>query len=459
MGQENLGLIYRTTNAFLKNRYVDNDFIYGQLYGESTLLGMIASSKKSGKVPGRAIEYPIKVGGTNHTSASFVTAQTGAKTRTGSRAKFSLTFDADFHDVARISSKMMGATREKIASFVDQVEEEVSDVYNAVIRSISGALYRSDSYKIGSTATNSGVDNGANTVVLDADSVQSFLELDVGMEVEFATSAAVGTSLGTTYITKLDLATRTITFNDLPDAVVNTADATIDLFYNGGRNVSGWSSLDDWIPGAASDVGSLGGLDRSIHPTLLGGYRYTAPSTSATTGTPILNALQRAVTVMLANYRGTGHLSRTSMAKNSQGKYCYFINPIVHQLLTDELGDKVRYNKTEGKTSEDARTFGFSTISLFCGGIEVPVYSDSYCPIEQAWAIHKDTWAINWIGGGEKEHGPVHLFSMPEGGYIKTAHDGAGIEARVEAFPLLGCFAPGLNCRVNLSGISKIGSY
>ena len=79
MGTSNIALTYSAGNKYLKKRYVDNDFRDAQLYGESPLLRDIGMQKKSGLKPGLSIDYPIKVGRTNHVSPDFNTAQNAAK--------------------------------------------------------------------------------------------------------------------------------------------------------------------------------------------------------------------------------------------------------------------------------------------------------------------------------------------------------------------------------------------
>ena len=449
MATSNIALTYSAGNKYLKKRYVDNDFRDAQLYGESPLLKDIGMQKKSGLKPGQSIDYPIKVGRTNHVSADFNTAQTAAKSKTGDREVVVLPFNADFFDVARVSEKAIGASKESVASFVDLLDDEVSDVFNSVIGAISGALYRSKSYLIGQTATNAGVT--VNTKEIELSSVVSFLELEVGMQLDTAYDDAEGTSLGKVTITKVDRLEKKIIVDNLPAGVRNAASKKINVYYDGGRNVAGFLGLDDWLPATdALAATSIGGLDRSKDLLRLGGVRYSASNNG---DTPILTGLQKGVVKTMQFYR---NMNTKGVDKKID---CIYVHPIVHQILTDELGDKVRYNKAEGGMGGDKRSFGFSDVGIYAGGKYIPVKSDPFCPLEDAWALNLSSWSLNWIATGPKSSGPVHMFAMPEGGFLKTAHDGQGVEARVSAYPLLGCFAPGLNCRIRLSAVTKIQSY
>ena len=446
MANSNIGLVFSEGNKYLKSRFVDNDFRDAQTYGESPMFRDIYSQPKSGLKPGENIVYPIKVSRTNHTSPNFSDAQNAAKSRTGTRERFTIPYDAEYYDVGRIGSKAIGASKESVGAFVDLLDDEVMDVYESVTGAIGGGLFRSDMYLLGETAAGGGVTTATKTVQLAAGA--ALLELEVGMEIDAVSSAATTTKLGSYTIVSIDRNSRKIVLNIVTDLLTSGSNKN-QFYYKGAESSTPkMASIRDFLPGSVTSANkTLFGVDRSADVVRLGGVVYTASATDT-----IVEALQKASVKTFQYYRGF----QTKMPKKID---CWYVSPIAHQLLVDELDSKVRYNKSSNVASGDERAVGFADIGIYAGGHYIPVKSDPNQLNGQAFGLNLKTWAINWIGTGPKNKGPVHLFPLPEGGYLKTAHDGAGVEARVQAFPSLGCFAPGLNARVDLNAITKIGTY
>lgn len=449
MADSNIALIFSRANKYLKTRFVDNDFRDAQMYGESPLYHDIYSQSKSGLKPGENIVYPIKVSRTNHVSANFSTSQSGAKKRTGVRDRFTIPFDADYHDVARVSSKAIGASKEQMGAFVDLLDDEVMDVCESVVGAIGGGLFRQKTWQLGETADGGGIlDKTEKTVQLSPNS--SILEIEGEMEVDVYSSSDLTTKLASVIIERVNRETGVITLDSV-SSLTEDANSKNVFYYVGTDSTTGEiTTISEFLVGAQNITESnkiLHGVDRSVDPVRLGGVFYEAKANDT-----ITEALQKGIVKCFRYYRGFS----TKIPKKVDKIY---VNPVVHQLLVDELDDKVRYNKSSSNTNGDQREAGFSDVGIYAGGRYIPVVSDPNQLIGQAFGLNLKTWSLNWIGSGSKQKGPVHLFSCPEGGYLKTAHDGAGVEARVQAYPTLGCFAPGLNVRWDLNKIAKIATY
>ena len=446
--EQNLALTYAAGNKYLKRRFVQNAYRDEQQYGQDPLYMDLLKQPKSGHFPGEDIAYPIKVARTSHVSSSFTTAQDRAKKNTGKRERFVVGFDADFHDVARVSSKAIGASKQEAGAFCDLLDDEVGDVWASLQGAVQGALFRDKTYELGRTGTNTGVDNAKKEVTLTSDS--ALQEIEAGMFVSAAYSDDDDSAIasGPYEVQKVDRIGRKLIL-DKVTGIPNAAGKAVVLSYEGSAGVTGWDSIEKWIPGHnASGLGTVfNGMDRSVDPLRLAGYGYTAKSSDT-----IVKALQKAAVGLFSVFRGY----KTKLPKVIDA---FYVHPVVHQILTDELDDKVRYNKADGLSKSDARSAGFSDIGIFASGVFIPVKSSPNQRLTRAYGLNLRTWALNWIGTGVKQEGPVHLFPCPEGGYLKTAHDGAGVEARVQAYPTLGNFAPGLNVNVNLAAIAKIGTY
>lgn len=279
-------------------------------------------------------------------------------------------------EAARDAGAKLNYLRRESRSGMDKLKHNAN---RAAYRNTGGALSRILA-----------VGGGGGTATITVQEPTDLVFLDVGDTLTGSPDDGTTGTDGTnpTVVTAIDRVAGTITTSATWDAVDFADDNYI--FVEGDFGLA-FAGLAAWVPEVAPVVGSsFFNVDRGVDPLRLGGMRIVAEPGDGT----IEAFLKRAI---------TEHGIQGGMADVAM------VNPIVWDLLSEELGNKVRYAKQPARTSagEDKAFAGFEGIVISADSRQVKVIADRDCPKDTSYLLDLDHFW--WEGLGETpryiEHG------------------------------------------------------
>ncbi len=192
-----------------------------------------------------------------------------------------------------------------------------------------------------------------------------------------AASATDGTSgavrAGTVEVAAVNEATGEITATGNWTAGIAAAVAS-DFIFVAGDFGAKFKGFDAWIPETAPGATLFFAVDRSVHPTRLGGQRKDL------SGRPIEEALI-----------DIGAIMSLCGAEID----VIVVNPLQWASLEKSLGTRCQYGEMG---SPDNADIGFETIKLRTPSGKVDILADPNCQPNVAWALQLDTWTFETLG-------------------------------------------------------------
>lgn len=272
---------------------------------------------------------------------------------------------------------------------------------------------------------------GGGTDTITVQEPTDLVFLDVGDtltgEVTDGTSGVDGTN--PTVVTSINRVAGTITTSGTWDA--SDFDDNNFIFVEGDFGLA-FAGLASWVPEVAPLVGeSFFNVDRGTDDLRLGGQRIVSTSGDGT----IEAFLKRAI---------TEHGIQGGMAD-----VC-MVNPVVWDLLSEELGNKVRYEKQPAMTSAgaDKAYAGFRGIVICADSREVKVISDRDCPKPIGYLLDLDHFW--WRGLGET---PRYIEHGNFGGWLQMDDEDA-MEGRMVCRGNFCSDAPGKLATLNMTEVT-----
>lgn len=405
-----------TSIAFALKRLYPEGRVANMVYQDNPLLAMI---DKEGGFGGEGSVIPVRYADTQGRSNTFADAQTASQTTAGSLkgVAFLCTRTKDYQIYNIETEAMLAADEAGKATFLKSLDTEVSSALNNFGRARAIALYGDGVGALG-TVTISGT---TCTMV----NVNDITNVEPGMKI--VCCAAPNTSIlrnsgtGQT-IVSVDSDAGTFTIDANTDTITN-ADF---IFVKGSRQVAAitlqtqWlqlSGLEAWNPATAPTSASFFGVDRSIHPSRLGGLRINISS---------FNPEEGVVTAMHRLAREGGNPSHL------------FMNNIDAKNVEVALGSKA---VTEYTGIGD---IGFTGIRVLGPkGRDVMIYADQNAPSGVGRLLQLDTWKLRYM----REMAIMQDF---DGATLSRSASADSYEGRISFYGQLTCRAPGRNARLVL---------
>ena len=212
----------------------------------------------------------------------------------------------------------------------------------------------------------------------------------------------------------------TVTFVDLGTV---TSEAAGDyLFKSTFENGAGPIGIQSWIPVTAPTAGDAfgtGSLDRSLNPTRLAGWRY-----SASAGMSVKTAIIRGL----------------SYGKNFGGRAdTIFMSTDRMADLVLELGNQVVYDSMGSKEFQ----VNFRTVKFVGPQGDIQAVVAPKCPNNSMWALERSSWSIKSVG--ELVRNPIRNNKVID----SELED--GVRLRWKTFYALTCHLPGHNGVITVS--------
>lgn len=391
------------------------------IYKNNPLLAMIP---KETKFPGRNATYAIQYGVTGGRSADFQKAQLH---RSGTPLQHFIVTRVKDYAVVSVDNETLLAADGNEGSLLDVAKVKTDAALSALARAMGGDVYRNGSGVLGTisafTAKSGNVD--AFCVVSQADIVN----FEVGQVLQVYDTSGTALIADAHIVSKVDRDAYEVSFDSDP----TTAPAATDTLINVGDHNVKLSGLDAWIPGTAPTTGDDHfNVDRSVDPTRLAGLRQTWNSAGGIKGT----------------------LFDAGVRLNREGGRpdAIFMNPIKWGELATALEGSATFDSGAGTGTTRRRydgddkstTFGFSSLQMAGPSGVLKVYADHNCPLNVAYMLQMDTWALRSLGAA-----PRILDFDGLKGLREASTD--GVEYRWGYYGNILCKAPGYNCRIALA--------
>lgn len=430
-GSGSNALTIASADAFFKRYYINNRMIDALLYAPDPFLNRLKRQPITQTVQGNKIVLPVLIGRNPSASKKFDEAQSQSKARTGARGVWMLDIDSEY-GVIRVSDKAILASQTNRGAFFRLLRQEADLAIKGVQQRLCTALFADTtnsagivSSKSGSTATLTQAHMGAN--------------FDINDKVEFRTSAGVERAGNPYYVTKVDRAGLVLTM----DKAVNAAVAANDVIYRvGDYGETAKTSLSQWIPKSLTTpaLGTLNNVDRTLDPLRLAGHRKQMAQADRFDDT--IRKLCAQIFML------TGDSPTIAV-----------VNPLVENLIATEQRAQIRFDSASGKGAADMISAGVGGLAIKTSSGPVELVQSAFCPVDTIYVLNeKDVGLFYMASGGDDA---VFFKKTEAGGYFKTAHDSAGIEARIESFGNYIVQNPGLHGRITLpsAGTNKVPTF
>ncbi len=404
--------------AALKTLYPDRA-IEDLTYPLNTFFALV---KKSNDFYGENKKIPVHIGDVSGANSAFASAQSN-KNGTVKKAFF-LTRKPEYA-LASIDNELIEASASNAGAFVSALKSEMDSAIRIAGRRIGQACYRDGS---GQLATISSTTNTATTTLglTNPDDIVNFY---LNQDIVFAANNTSALRTATTLtVNAIDEDAGTMTLSATPDSLSASIAAGDAIFTDGDyasasdRNRA--TGLDGWLPSTAPGTSdSFFSVDRSVHPTRLGGHRITGTS----------------LQIDEAIYKGAVRVARAGGKPDK-----VFIAHGQYEILQNVLGSKVQYYE------HNVGEIAFAAIRMHGPAGPLDVYPDYNCLPDAAFVLDFSSWELCSLNKAP------HILGLHGGDGLRLLRDASAdsSEVRVGAYFNLGCTAPGHNCRVSLTAPS-----
>lgn len=413
---------FTTMAAALKTRfYLDKNTIPDMTYEESPLYAVIPKSEDWG---GQSAEFPIIYGQNQSHSATFSNAQANAGTLTMKRWSLPPSGNKKHYTIAQIPGDLIRAMEGNPNAYFPAVEAEVESAMKTSARRLSIDMFGDGFGRIGVIAT--GGISGSTVTLATAEDAKKF-EVDMIVVLSASNSANTLRNAGTTIkVLSVDEDAGTVTFTTGVVATIAAAAAGDSIFPVGDRQDSATPArlrmlgLEGWVPYDRTTLtGALFGVDRTLHPTRLGGSFADGSQKS------IREAIQDMVSLLAG--------------RKAKPKYAYLSYSKWNE-LAKELGSNVQY--VDVKVGETG-VVGFTGIRVNGPKGSVEVLPDQSCPPTRCFVIQPDTFMLLSLGRA------VGFLDEDDNRMLRQG-TADSYEIRIGGYVELLCKAPGFNGVINL---------
>lgn len=344
-----------------------------------------------------------------------------AKANVGSAKfkEFGVTIVSDY-GYGEVDGITLERTQSDRAALVNALERESKGAIDELVNSTAKDTWKEGDGVLGQIAT-----GGITGNVITLESGQAkFFEEDMTLVAAATKTGSLRDSGDTMTVTAVDYDANTITVSLV--ANITGLAAGDYLFVEGdaadGGSLKKLTGVRLWIPTPDDTVGTLFGVDRTVHPTRLAGHRLDGSG---------LASKEAAIKRLIAQIRDrSGPRARPRDV---------WMNPMDLDDLTTELGAKKDYARVDVKDAD----IGFDAVTFRGPGGMVRVHDDSWIPEGYAWACDMRTWHFDSLGSAPK---PI----THDGSRVDRLAASDGIELRAVSRHQLYNDGPGWNGCVKL---------
>ena len=470
---------YVASTNWLKTKYERNKNSFEDLKYSDPFLYFVTDQKQSGVTTGKSVTTMKSAGLSLNVGDTFKDAQNRAKrTPTAGSPNKRLAevakFDTDIFSVGRIELKSTFASKDEAGAFVNELEQEVEETKETLISLTSKNLWSDGSGIIGKV-TNAPADISIGTGQKQATfKIQSYSDLfyfHYGMSLFF--QGLDDSDAKVCYVSEVDLENQQVSVVTDTALGANVASARTaiqnkNIYYN--RHKTFNASLDAGVGGSFPGVkaiipsvapgssDSFRGINRSINPTHLAGWRFSAKAYNKDSNPrPIEESIKRAC-VMMNQFHRRAKKGVKGEAVNSVVPGMVFLASATWQALADEYEDRLTFQKINSESLQKGVS-GFTGLEIIAGGKRYVAWSCPGLNNFDAYILDPKAFALKWLGQKDKKF-PIQFTEFPYGNYFRAVEDAAEVEFRMQFHPLLICKLPGRCAHINLSNVGdRINRY
>ena len=412
-------------DAILKEIYASG--MKDESLTEGVLFGILPKAEGGGD--GKV--YPVITSCGGASSATFSSAQANSVIPDDTSFKVGGVTDLLSQSFAvgqiggRAFESMAGGGRK---TFRDGLERLVDSAMATSIKRMSWGLYNNTSNVLGIVLAYA---PGALTFTITEPA--NHVRWNTNMEIVMAATATAalddaGASVTVTGVSGRGTGTVTITSDAAIDGVITSCAAGRYVFIEGDHVAAtdylGIAGLESWNPVAAPGAGAFMGVNRSVEPERLGGFRFDA------SGYPSLE--QGLILALNTHHAAMG-------AKPD----VLLLHPDDFADLVVELSAKSTYERmtisAQNKKGPVAN-MGFKGVAIICSFGDVAVLADPFATKSVGRALTISSWEL-------LSAGPCPFLDSRAGSRIRLVHDADAYEVRVKSYKQLACSDPGANAR------------
>jgi len=414
-----MALDWSATSAMLKERYNFDRIL--KLGWRKYKFFMIL--RKDFGAGGDQEKIPVDVASVQARSATFSTAQSLAASLSGTRRAFEVTCQENY-SLARVTGKMIAATRNNEVAFLKALEGEIDGAYDSILKDTERDLFRDGHGLLAQVASVS------TTTLTLANAADAHL-FEVGMEVVATTGSGANPRSGSATITAIDRDAGTLESDSNWTSQITGLTANDYLAPQGDFTAANDRKkiygLEAWCPATAPSAGdSFFGVDRSVDVQRLAGTRYDATTNNENLDEALINA-------------------QSEGAMNGALPRICFMSNVNYRKLVNLLGSKKEYGLVPAQGREGPLAdIGFKSVKVYGDEGEIDVLSHPYCPIDVAWMFDPD--ALVFMGMGE-----YPAIIDDDGQRVLRVYNDNSVEARIGGYPQLATQNPASIVRIKLA--------
>lgn len=406
--------------SFFKVRYpqrkVENLISWGNPF--------FSSVRKSNELTGISTVIPLQIGTPQGVSATLGTA---IGTASPIQGKAWTITTGQLYGGLRIDAKTLMAARNDQGSFFRLREREYEGELKSMGLALEKQLWGSGDASLAIASATSLVTGAAGTV--KCATIADALNFQINMAVEFfapsggspdpaAERTTNQPAAGYSLVTKVNLVTGVITFDDVPDNVV-AGDHLVRAGHIASSAVVGdLKGIQAWIPSADPSATTFFGVDRTAQVQMLSGWR--EPS--------YLGSIEETVKSLVSK------MDRVNM--NPKTLWLSYAN---WNRLEIELGAR-------GQRMEDGSdaVFGRTSLRMSTPNGSIVVKAGPFVPEDAGFLLDMSTWELMSLGEVphivDDDGLTARVVGVATASGVVLAED--GIEIRLRAFPQLVCLNP-----------------
>jgi hypothetical protein len=360
--------------------------ILKRLYPEGVPEALIAEKSPTfGMLPkdtdfyGDEAAIAVTYGPTTGRSSTFSTAQ--ANVGAVRRVRFLLSGAgaggprAEDFALFRVNGHALRAAGNSKGALTNLLEDEGDRTFDVLTKSLCHGIFGTGGGSIAQVGS-------TNAMVLTLKNKSDIVHFEVGQKIVSDSvdgTGTVGTDVAT--ITAVDEDAGTISRSDANWTAGGEYTNDWYIFHEGdyGLKIKG---LAAWIPSTApSGSDSFFGVNRSVHPTKLAGWRYAASLANETS--------------LEQMWINVGARMFHSGARCDVG----IMNPLDFAIFVNSLGSKVQTDRILARGSNGATAeLGYDAIRIYTGVGTIKIVADQYCPKNRAYLLQTNTWKIWSLG-------------------------------------------------------------